>query len=212
MCVVWYKKIENISKNPITRAKYDRKRHWCKSDRKFFIMIRNIFLGVQMAAEKEGKFQRRIFPPFFRHFHYAYNILDGTTVQKKEARHNLNLDLPLRSSLRILYFEGYISNKAAFLANIDRYNRAAFDFTLQIFIIQWHVSEIYRVSRARYIYVLLQWEMQFVNLISMSRLTRMFKVVRSNTSEHLIENSLRSELLCIITCFQMQISEKHNYY
>lgn len=45
-----------------------------------------IFLRVQMAAGKEGKFQRRIFSPFFRRFHYAYNILDGRRdyVKKKE--------------------------------------------------------------------------------------------------------------------------------
>lgn len=37
-----------------------------------------------MAAKKEGKFQRRIFSSFFRRFHYAYNILDSMTVQKKK--------------------------------------------------------------------------------------------------------------------------------
>lgn len=106
-----------------------------------------------MAAEKEGKFQRRIFPPFFRRFHYAYNILDGTTVWKKEARHNRNLDLPLRSSLRISYFEGYISNKAAFLANIDRYmieQRLILRYKYLLYSGMFPNTRFYRVSRARY--------------------------------------------------------------
>lgn len=37
-----------------------------------------------MAAEKEGKFQCRIFSPFFRRFHYAYNILDDQLCKRKK--------------------------------------------------------------------------------------------------------------------------------
>lgn len=57
-----------------------------KFERKFFIIVRNIFLRVQMAAEKGEK--RRIFSLFFRRFHYAYNILDGRhgLCKKKEER------------------------------------------------------------------------------------------------------------------------------
>ena len=66
-----------------------------------------------MAAEKEGKFQDRIFSSFFRRFHYAYNILDDRqdyVKKKKEERCNLNLGLLLRSSLRIL-FRGLLQRK-----------------------------------------------------------------------------------------------------
>jgi len=120
-----------------------------KLEQKFFIIVRNIFLRVQMAAEKGGK--RRIFSLFFRRFHYAYNILDGRhdcakkggKRKRKEVRRNLNLDLPLRSSLRIL-FRGLLQTKQLF--SRARYNRAALRFMLKKCLLQWRVFEICRTS------------------------------------------------------------------
>lgn len=123
-------------------------------DRKFFIMIRNIFLGVLMAAEREVKFQRHIFSPSFRRFHYAYNILDGTIVQKKKWG-TILISTYCSVLLCTFYISRYLSNEAAFLANIDRYNRAAFDFIFKKKSVYY--SDTFPKSdaylRARYIYI-----------------------------------------------------------
>jgi len=64
-------------------------------------MARNIFLRVQMAAEKEGKFQRRIFSPFYR-FYYAYNILDDRQDHAKKKKRDATLISAYRSFFCIL--------------------------------------------------------------------------------------------------------------
>lgn len=81
-----------------------------------------------MAAEKKGNFQRRIFSPFFRRFHYAYNILDDRHdyVRKKREKEKKR-DATLISTYRCVllcafYFEVFL--KESSLCGERRYNRA----------------------------------------------------------------------------------------
>jgi len=149
-------------------------------------MAKNIFLRVQMAAEKEGKLQRRIFSPFscFSIMHTTY-LMTSTTMQKKRKRRRcLNLDLPLHPSLRIL-LRGllqrkqlrYIYNRAR---SALRYKKSLLYIATYILLKLTHVA-----SRIRYNLC------PFVTGIMGTKLIQYRRHIWSKTVQSLIQANIR---------------------